>query len=129
MFVVTGHGNSEIISDQRLMPSVVRYWSEAFGLPATSREIGPEDLAQRIRQSGNWQEGMSVVLLACNVGTGAGRAYAQRVANLLGVPVAGGDGFVASSGAGADVSSGLTSDGRMPPGPNRGLTWFRPGRR
>ncbi len=126
VFVVTGHGNSEFIEDQRTLPNIARFVGSLVGQEASSTRIVPVDLAQRIRDSGGWQEGMPVVLLACNVGTGQGAAYAQSVANLLGVPVAGGDGFVGSDSRGSQVSNTLTPDGRIPDGQSRGLTWFTP---
>lgn len=124
LFVVTGHGNQQHIEDQRVATTVAGMVSQAFGQPADSRVLA-EDLANRIRSSAGW-DGKSVVLLSCNAGTGGVNSYAQRVANLLGVPVAAGDGYVGSDSNGSQVSTTL-SGGRLPSGQqHRGLTWFVP---
>jgi hypothetical protein len=127
VFVVVGHGNSQFISDDRPITTVVGFLRDDVGLPSDT-QVRADDLAQRIRAS-RWDGHKPIVLLSCNAGTDGQKSYAQRVSNLLGVPVAAGDGYVASGSRGSDVGSELTSDGsrlRLKGDQHRGLTWFTP---
>ncbi len=121
MFVVTGHGNQQFVADDRPISNLV---NSVFN-PGASTEVRAEDLAARILNS-NWN-GQSVVLLACNTGTGGQSAYAQKLSDLLGVPVAAGDGYVGSDRTGSYVTTNLGPGGSLDPNATpRDLTWFKP---
>lgn len=127
VFVITGHGNQQIVSDQSFLTTAIGAARDTLGLKTQDTGITVADMAERITSSANWQN-KPIVLLACNTGTG-GNSFAQQLANRLGVPVAAGDGYVGSNADGSFVSTTLKMvDGHQQLGDAnlRGLTWFTP---
>jgi RHS repeat-associated protein len=47
----------------------------------------PRDVADQIRADPNYKKGQPVTLMACSTGLGGNKSFAQKLANLLGVPV------------------------------------------
>ncbi|WP_354398731.1 RHS repeat-associated core domain-containing protein [Variovorax sp. OAS795] len=72
-----GHGNDSAIADQR------------NGL---TKALGPKEAADLIRTSGLWQPSMPITVKACYVG--ADNGFNQKLADQLGVPVTGPDGYL-----------------------------------
>lgn len=77
MLTVHGHGTSEFMLDE-----------------PTGRQLDAKDLAQRIRESGQWKPGMFVRLVACNVGQGGKESLVWKLAQELGAPVTGPDSLI-----------------------------------
>ncbi|OUM02405.1 RHS repeat-associated core domain-containing protein [Variovorax sp. JS1663] len=75
--ILYGHGNDSAIADQR---------------DGTTKALGPNEAANLIKKSGLWKPGMPITVKACYVG--ADNGFNQKLADQLGVPVTGPDGYL-----------------------------------
>jgi len=78
-FTYMAHGSQSSIVDQRSLQS----GDETKGLP----RLRPKDLAEIIKNDPNWPGSDVAISYSCKAGAGGRSSFAQKLADLLGVPV------------------------------------------